>query len=386
MEKTPTQPPAPAAMIAKWARRCGRPIAILAWLGVVLAALWAASYVTRMVLILLFAALLAFAAAPLVKTLRRIMPPLLAILIVYLVVFSGLGLLVYQIVRVAIDQGTALASQAHYLFSPAGHKQLKAIEQPLIALGIPPDQLAALPQQILAYIGRLSNSAVPMLLNFFDIILDAIIITIISIYLLLDGARAIQWVRTNAPIIEQHRVNFILNTLQRVVGGYIRGQILLSTLIGLMVGIGMAIFQVPFALLLGVMAFVLEFIPVLGTLTSGAICVLLALTQGWPIALGVLGYFTIVHVIEGDILGPRIMGKAVGIHPVVSLAALVAGIEIFGIWGALLASPIAGVLQAFLFAFWSEWRTQHPEHFPGQQEANQHVEQQVSDTPVYPPQ
>src|SRR5579885_1167871 len=99
MEKTPTQPPAPAAMIAKWARRCGRPIAILAWLGVVLAALWAASYVTRMVLILLFAALLAFAAAPLVKTLRRIMPPLLAILIVYLVVFSGLGLLLYQIVR-----------------------------------------------------------------------------------------------------------------------------------------------------------------------------------------------------------------------------------------------------------------------------------------------
>ncbi|HLG64445.1 MAG TPA: AI-2E family transporter [Ktedonosporobacter sp.] len=383
-EETQTQPESSIAIIAKWARRCGRPITILAWIGVVFVILWAAGYVIRMLVILLIAALLAFAAAPLVKTLQRVMPRFLAILIVYLLVFSGLSLLLYTIVRTAIEQGTALALQIQHLFSPAGQQQLKALERPLIALGIPPDQLAALPQQILSHVGGLANNAVPVLLSFFDFMLDAVIIAVISIYLLIDGARVAQWARTNLPMVEQHRANFMLDTLQRVVGGYIRGQLLLSTFIGLLVGIGMALFHVPYALLLGVMAFVLEFIPVLGTIVSGAICALLALTQGWLITLGVIGYFSIVHIIEGDVIGPRIVGKAVGLHPIVSLAALVAGAELFGIWGALFASPIAGVLQAFLIAFWSEWRTRHPEQFPGQKEAGQQIEQYVADAPVEP--
>lgn len=383
-EETPAQPAPSTATIAKWVRSCGRPIAILAWLGVVFVILWAASHVTRMLLILLIAALLAFAAAPLVKILQRVMPRLLAILIVYLLVFSGLSLLLYTIVRTAIEQGTALAAQAHYLLSPAGKQQLKALERPLTALGIPPDQLAALPQQILSHVGELANNAVPLLFSFFDFMLNAVIIAVISIYLLIDGTRVAQWMRTNIPLIEQQRTNFMLDTLQRVVGGYIRGQFLLSTLIGLLVGIGMTLFHVPYALLLGVMAFVLEFIPVLGTLVSGMICVLLALTQGWLVALGVLGYFIIVHIIEGDVVGPRIVGKAVGLHPVVSLAALVAGSELFGIWGALFASPIAGVLQAFLIAFWSEWHARHPEQFPGQKEAVHQIEQNVADAPIDP--
>lgn len=381
-----TQPPNSATMVAKWVRRCGLPIAILAWIGVVFVILWAAGHVIRMLLILLIAALLAFAAAPLVKTLQRIMPHLLAILIVYLLGFSGLSVLLYMIVRTAIEQGTALAAQAQHLLTPEGQQQLKAIEQPLIALGIPPEQIAALPRQLLSHLGGIANSAVPLLISFFDFILDAIIIAVISIYLLIDGARVAQWTRTNIPMIEQHRVNFLLDTLQRIVGGYIRGQLLLSTLIGLLVGIGMTIFHVPYALLLGVLAFVLEFIPVLGTLISGAVCVLLALTQGWLIALGVLGYFIIVHIIEGDVVGPRIVGKAIGLHPVVSLAALVAGAELFGIWGALFASPIAGVLQALLIGLWSEWHTRHPEQFPGKKETEQQAKPNVADSPSNPPQ
>src|SRR5579883_2985175 len=95
--------------------------------------------------------LLAFAAAPLVKTLQRVMPRFLAILIVSLLVFSRLSLLLYTIVRTAIEQGPALPLEIQHLFSPAGQQQLKALERPLIALGIPPDQLAALPQQILSH-------------------------------------------------------------------------------------------------------------------------------------------------------------------------------------------------------------------------------------------
>jgi predicted PurR-regulated permease PerM len=61
-------------------------------------------------------------------------------------------------------------------------------------------------------------------------------------------------------------------------------------------------------------------------------------------------------VVEGDVIGPRVMARAVGIHPAVALLALVAGSELFGVWGALLGAPIAGVLQAVATALWREVR------------------------------
>jgi hypothetical protein len=67
-----------------------------------------------------------------------------------------------------------------------------------------------------------------------------------------------------------------------------------------------------------------------------------------------------VHVIEGDLVGPRIIGKAVGIHPATALIALVAGTELFGIWGALFGSPLAGLVQAIGTAAYREFRGQDP--------------------------
>jgi predicted PurR-regulated permease PerM len=151
-----------------------------------------------------------------------------------------------------------------------------------------------------------------VLTGIFNFMLDIIIVAVLSIYLLIDGERVIRWIRRNVPLMQRERTLFLIDTFNRVIGGYIRGQVTLSVLIGLLVGVGMAIFHVPYAVLLGVLAFVLEFIPVLGTLTSGAICVLIALTQGWLIAVLVLAYFVFVHIIEGDVVGPRIVGKAVG--------------------------------------------------------------------------
>jgi predicted PurR-regulated permease PerM len=68
-----------------------------------------------------------------------------------------------------------------------------------------------------------------------------------------------------------------------------------------------------------------------------------------------------VHIIEGDVVGPRIMGKAVGIHPATGLVALVAGTEVWGIWGALFAAPLAGLLQSILYAAWIEFRGGQPQ-------------------------
>ena len=77
----------------------------------------------------------------------------------------------------------------------------------------------------------------------------------------------------------------------------------------------------------------------------------------------------IASVIAGNILSPRLLGHAVGVHPLVSLFFLLAFAEIFGLWGALFTAPVAGFAQAFTTAFWRQWRSNHPEQYPEDVEA-----------------
>ncbi len=371
--------------VTKWVRRVLIPLAILAWAGVAILILWAAGYVARTILLLVIATLLAYALSPLVTLLERVVPRFLAILLVYLIVLGGIGTLLYFIVRTTVDQIVSLSNYLGVALTPGQNGHPSALEQTLTSLGISQDQITAARSQIVNQAEGLAGNIVPVLTGVVGAALDIILVAVMSVYLLIDGKRVVNGLRQNMPRRQRGRIRFLLDTLQRVVGGYIRGQLALCGLIGVLVGAGMEILGVPYALLLGVLAFVLEFIPVLGTLVSGLICVLLALTKGWLLAIIVLVYFVVVHVIEGDVVGPRIVGKAIGLHPVVSLAALIAGGELFGIWGALFASPVAGVLQALLVAIWSEWRETHPHEFQAMKDkATEQVEKNVADKPVNP--
>lgn len=351
------------SLASRWSRRRDVPLAILAWVAVAAIILWAIGHIISSILLLTIASVLAYALTPAVRLLQRAMPRPIAIGIVYLIVLSGLVGLIYLVITTSIDQVSSLARFLQHLLGPEGNKQLAPLIGTLKRFGISQSQLNGFAQQVLTQAENFATSAVPLLTGFFSFLLDTILVAVISIYFLVDGGRLTRWLRRNMPLSQQARTNFLIDTLQRIVGGYIRGQFLLAALIGVLVGVGMAIFQVPYAVLLGVLAFVLEFIPVLGTLVSGAICVLIALTVGWITALLVLAYFVVVHIVEGDIVGPRIVGQAIGLHPIVSLVALVAGGELFGIWGALFASPLAGVIQALIVALWTEWRETHPSQF-----------------------
>jgi predicted PurR-regulated permease PerM len=376
------------AMIATWIRRCGFPFAILSWTGVALLLLWLAGHILQTLLLLTIAALLAYALSPVVNLLTRIMPRVLAILIVYLVILGALSAVLYLIVSTAIMQFSSLASYVQTLLTPGKQGQLTPFEQTARSLGISPIQIASARDRLVTSIEGFAGSIVPLLAGLVGALLDVILVAVLSIYFLAGGSRVFDWLRENMPTRQQGRMKLLLDTLQRVVGGYLRGQLILCAFVGLLVGIGMEVIGVPFAILLGVLAFVLEFIPVLGTLTSGVICVMLALSKGWGFAAIVLVYFVLVHVIEGDVVGPRLVGKTIGLHPIVSLAALIAGAELFGIAGALLASPIAGVLQALLIAIWEEWREAHPTQFQktrGNAMDKPEAVAKMPDGPAFPP-
>lgn len=371
--------------VTRWVRRVLIPLAILAWAGVAILILNAAGYVAKTLLMLAIAMLLAYAISPLVSFFARVMPRFLAILIVYLLVLGAVGTLLYFIARTTVAQVISLSHYVGIMLTPGKNGHPSSLENTLRSLGISQAQIASVQSQIISQAEGLAGNILPLLTGVAGAALDIIVVAVMSIYLLIDGNRATKWLRENMPRRQKGRIRFLLDTLQRVVGGYIRGQLFLCTLIGLLVGIGMQLLGVPYALLLGVLAFILEFIPVLGTLVSGAICVLFALTQGWLLAVIVLAYFVLVHIIEGDVVGPRVVGKVIGLHPVVSLAALIAGGELFGIWGTLFAAPVAGVIQAFLIAIWYEWRETHRQDFQAAKDkVNKQVEKNIADKPIDP--
>jgi predicted PurR-regulated permease PerM len=346
-----------------WAKRRDIPLSILGWFAVLAVFITLLSHISHTIFLFAISAILAYALVPAVTFIQRFMPRWLAITLVYIVVTAGLGFIFYLVIEVSIKQFAVLISATQNLLVPKGDQNISPLVLSLERVGFTEQQIIDAGRQLTTQLENVTSSILPIIQGLFSSIIDILVTAIISIYLLLDGERLINWLKNNMPHSQKGRLQFTLNTMQRIVGGYIRGQFLLSVSIGFLVGIGMFLFQLPYAVLLGLLAFIFSFIPFIGTFISGAACVLIGLTKGWLVALLVLGYFILVHIIEGDILGPRIVGRALGLHPIISILAVITGSEVLGIQGALFAAPAAGIVQAVLVAAWSEWKETHPSEF-----------------------
>lgn len=340
-----------------WPRRLLIPVSILAWGFVFFLTFILAGHIIETLILLGVAVLIAYALLPLVNRLDGHMPRWLAITIVYIVFGAALAAFLYLVANTVSHE---IASFSRYVQHLLADKQVQSL---LHQVGLSPTSISS--GSVFGEATNIAGSIVPLVTGVASAAIGVVVIIVLSIYFLAAGPSIGQWLRTETPINHRERVTYFLDTANRIVGGYIRGQVTLAALIGLLVFIGMQfLFHLPFAILLGLLAFLLEFIPFLGVIVSGAACVLVALTQGFIIAVLVLAYFVGVHVIEGEVIGPRIVGRFVGLHPAVELIVLIAGAELFGLWGALFAAPVAGIIQSFAETFWYEYRRTHPDLFP----------------------
>jgi predicted PurR-regulated permease PerM len=145
----------------------------------------------------------------------------------------------------------------------------------------------------------------------------------------------------------------IMDHISAKMGNYLRGQLLLMLSIGVVIGIALAILGVPYPLLLGIWAGLMELFPYVGPVLGAVPGVFLAFTTlGMVKGLIALVIYLIVQQLENQFLAPKIMGKALGLSPVVIIFALLIGGKLFGLVGLLIAVPVAGAISVF----YQEWR------------------------------
>lgn len=299
------------------------------------------------VVLLLLSMAVAFLLTPAVNYLQKNnMPRLIATLIMYALVLIALGTLAYALVFSLIQQ--ILTFQVTVVnYANALPDRLTALEKFLVDNGIPQssinDALNQIRGQATAFATALANNVLNIALIVTNTFIDMLLIVVLSFYFTLDGKRIRDSLIGIAPERWMPHVLLFEDALNRVVGNYIRGQLTLAVIIGVLGGVGSAWLGLSsYALIIGVLAFIFETIPMVGpTLASiPAILISLILPDPFPRTFWIVIYFIIVQMFESYILGPRIVGHAVGLHPIASILALVIGAQLFGAFGALLATPI----------------------------------------------
>jgi len=170
-----------------------------------------------------------------------------------------------------------------------------------------------------------------------------LIALVLTVYLLIDGRRTYQWFVAFAPPAKRPRVHQTAEEARLAIIGYMRGNIATSVLTAIVTFIVLAALKVPAALLLGILAGILNFVPVIGIILSLVPAVLLALTVSPTVALTVTAFYLAYNAIENYYIQPKVYGHEMQLSGLAVLGAFAVGAELGGVIGALIALPIAAM-------------------------------------------
>lgn len=175
-----------------------------------------------------------------------------------------------------------------------------------------------------------------------------VIVLVMAFYMVVQDREAVRMFYSLVPEKYQALSARLLSQVEVKIGRWLIGQLMLSLIIGVAYYIGLLILGVQGALALSIFAGFAEFIPYLGPILGGIPIIIVALSDSVVKALFALGLVIIIQQLENHIVVPRLMQKAVGLNPLISIVALLVGAKLFGIFGALLAIPIATALSVVL--------------------------------------
>ncbi len=338
-------------------------------IGIILWAAWIiGGRFVDIIVILLISLAIAFLLTPLVNLLVRYkVPRLVATIVIFLIVVAAIGGVGSALVLSLIRQIQAFSSTViSYLNRLPDLNSFETFLQkqagiPASTINQAIDQLRG---QAVTYAQLAATNAINIVFLVTSTFLNIFLIGVLSFYFLLDGKRLRDSIISIVPQRQMSHVLVFEDALNRVVGNYIRGQLTLAAIVGVLAAVVCAITGLgQFAIIIGVLAFLFETIPMVGPALASvpAIAISLLTPEPFPRTLWVIVAFIVIQLLESNILGPRIVGHAVGLHPVASILSLLVFAQLFGPFGALIATPIVAAVWVVIASIYRSARGETPD-------------------------
>lgn len=262
----------------------------------------------------------------------RKVPKILAIIIPYLIVLSCVVLLILPLLPFFVSQIQSLFENLPIYVRDSSD-----------ALGIT-IQTSQINSYIASSLDGLTKNAFSVTGKIFGGIFSFLTILIVSFYLLVYHDRLDRFFVAFFPRHLDGAVARVIAKIEEKLGAWLRGQIFLSFVVGLLTWVVLTILGLPFALPLALLAGILEIVPTIGPIVSAIPAVIVAFaispTMAGITALAYIG----IQLAENNLLVPKIMQKAVGLNPVIVIVAILSGAKLMGVLGALLAVPLVSVI------------------------------------------
>lgn len=310
-------------------------------------------HIFNVALLFVFASTIAVVLTPTVDRMQRVSPfrthRLAAVITLYLGVLVACAGLLALVIPSLIDQAQQLPG-----LTARASSLVDRLQSSLAARGMPVDLRSAGGGG-----SGLAGSAVDVVTSTVTAIIDLLLVLVISIYLLTQGRELLAATRRLFPG-HTHLFDFTLVAVGSTLGAYVRGQLIMSALMGGYIGISLTILGVHYAVLLGLVAALLEFLPLVGATVSMVLMVAVALLQSPTLAVLAASVGLGGHALDAYVVGPRVNAHVVRLHPLAAIAALLIGAEIGGILGALFAVPVAAIGNIFLGALYRSRRGDEP--------------------------
>jgi predicted PurR-regulated permease PerM len=332
-------------------RITGRSVAYLLAAAVLV---WLVTAFSEILFILFLAILLAVGIDPLVDRMERWrIPRSVAIFVIYLGILGVLLFAVALLVPVVIAESSQLADSLPRLAQQAAElPRTWKLDVP----GLDRIDTSDLGERLGSEVGSIVASVPRVLVDVgktvTGLLVSSLLVLVVGFFLSADAHFAPRFIARFFPPRLRPTVTEVTHEVAQRLGHWVRAQLLVGVFFGTCFGVGLALLGVPFALSLGVAGAVLELIPYVGGITVTAIAMLVALTLSPLHALGVLVLEIVVANVESHVIYPKMVGNAVGLHPLSIILALFIGAEAKGIMGALVAVPVAAVLQVLFDRFY----------------------------------
>jgi len=267
----------------------------------------------------------------------------LSAILAYAISISFLGIVIFFIVPPLVLQ---LRDLVNHL--PEHINRLSALYTNNQIPGVNSSQITEL---VTSRIGSLLTNVLSFLVNTVGVVINFVSIAVVSFYMLLGREDLKNNLYRLFPGMPKERVRTLADKIERQVGNWLKGQILLMFLIGVSIYIGLTLLGVDFALPLAIVAGLLEVVPVIGPILSAGLAILITVEISPLAAVGVGLLYVVVQQVESHIIVPNLMRNVIGLNPILTILAILIGANLLGLAGIFVAVPIGAALQVVFSEF-----------------------------------